>query len=79
MRFNGFVAMHLLKAGRMIRRVMWTKNCFVYMKTTEDGERIIAAHGTPTFVGDFDEFPNMLLEQMLEDGDQWECLDVFGD
>lgn len=73
-RFNGFIAMHLLKSGQNIRRVMWTKDCYVRAINVE-GEFTIHAVGTPRFEMDIEVLPNMLIEQMLEDGNQWETYD----
>lgn len=73
-RFNGITAMQLLKDGQNIRRIMWTKDCYV-RATNFEGEYTIHAVGTPRFEMDIEVFSNMLIEQMLEDGDQWETYD----
>lgn len=73
-RFDGVTAMRLLRAGQNIRRGMWTKGCYV-KAVKDEGEYAIHAVGNPRFEMDFEMFPNLLIEQLLEDGNQWETYD----
>ena len=73
-RFDGQAAFDALRNGMQIRRVMWTAGCSV-VAVDDDGEFTIIPNGpSERFKRDVNEFPNMLIEQLLEEGKQWEII-----
>lgn len=72
---TGFEAFKALRDGKKVRRIMWTAGCYIVAIMTEDDEVTIKAHGTDRFRLDIQSFPNMVLEQLLEYGFQWEVVE----
>jgi hypothetical protein len=71
-KFNSSMALIMLRMGSPIRRVMWTADCYIQAMDDDGMDFQVYAVGTDRFKQDIAEFPNMVLEQMLEEGDQWE-------
>jgi hypothetical protein len=75
-KFDGLAAFDALRNGKYVRRIMWTAGCFVWADYDIDVEGFtVYGAGTPRFERDTSEFPNMILEQLLEGGNQWELHD----
>jgi hypothetical protein len=68
---TGIEAFQSLKDGNKVRRKIWTPDCYVTAEEYE-GEYEITPVGTQIFIYDVRYLGVFVLEQMLEDGDQWE-------
>lgn len=68
---TGVEAFQSLKDGHKVRRKIWTPDCYV-TAVEEYGEYEITPTGTSIFIHDVRYLGVFILEQMLEDGDQWE-------
>jgi hypothetical protein len=68
---TGIEAFQSLKDGNKVRRKIWTADCYVTAEEYE-GEYEITPVGTQIFIYDVRYLGVFVLEQMLEDGDQWE-------
>jgi hypothetical protein len=71
-KFNASTALIMLRMGAPIRRVIWTADCYIQAMDDDGVDFQVYAVGTDRFKQDIAEFPNMVLEQMIEEGDQWE-------
>jgi hypothetical protein len=68
---TGLEAFQSLKDGKKVRRKIWTPDCYVTAEEYE-GEYEITPVGTEIFIYDVRYLGVFILEQLLEDGDQWE-------
>lgn len=68
---TGIQAFQSLKDGHKVRRKIWTPDCYV-TAVEVDGEYAITPTGTQIFIYDVRYSGIFILEQMLEDGEQWE-------
>jgi hypothetical protein len=69
---TGLEAFQSLKDGKQVRRKIWTPDCYVTAESDDNDEYEIRAEGTNIFIHDVRYFGIFVLEQLLEDGDQWE-------
>lgn len=71
---TGVQAFQSLKDGHKVRRKIWTKDCYITAENY-DGEYEITPTGTQIFIHDVRYLGVFILEQLLEDGDQWELFE----